>query len=321
MDKNIVYLKEKNNFDDILKSKHNKMPMLFKKIIFVYKHIFNIITKKKNEENEIWVLPTKEEFYRKEIEYILKKKVLNSENKFLVSKKLKEKQINKIMQEYNIQYISEEKIKKFLLIDILNYITNIQNKKISDVDLTILVNNSSNLNIYLIEQLAKLVKTMKIVSSNIYKFKKIEEKLFDEYGIAIQFSNSYKKSLEKAKIIINLDFLETEINEYDIFDKAIIINCIDDYIKIKSKRFEGITINSYEIEFNPKNNYALMQSELKHNYTNLSLYASIIEKEENFLKIFEYIKKDNLNIVNLIGNSGDINKNEFENIEKSLTKI
>ena len=42
-----------------------------------------------------------------------------------------------------------------------------------------------------IKEIAKLVKNLKIVSINIYKFRKLEEKLYNELGIAIQFSNSF----------------------------------------------------------------------------------------------------------------------------------
>ena len=89
---------------------------------------------------------------------------------------------------------------------------NIQKISVNDMDVTILANQASELNLYLIERLSKLVKSIKIVSSNIHKFKNLETKLYEEDGIAIQFSNSYQKSLAKSKIIVNLDFNEIEIN-------------------------------------------------------------------------------------------------------------
>lgn len=318
MNKQIIYLKETSSYDDILKNNHSKMPLIFKKLIFLYKNIFNIITKKKTQDKEIWVLPVKEEYCESKLKELFKK--VSLENIYLISNELKEKQAYKIMDEQKQEYITEEKIKKILLLHILEYITNLQEKEMSDLDLTILVNTTSNLNMYLIEELARQAKTLKIVSLNIYKFKKLEEKLYNEEGIAIQFSNSYKKSLEKSKIIINLDFNELEINEYEIFDKAIIVNCIDSNIKIKSRLFNGIIVNSCDIEYNKEIINEFKEMKIYENYTRLMLYASLIENEENILKIHEKLKEDNVEIVNLIGNSGIINKKEFKNVDKKLDK-
>lgn len=318
MNKKIIYLKEVSSYNDIFKKKHDKMPLIFKKLFFLYKNIFNIITKKEIEGFNIWILPIKERYYTNKIEKILRKD-FNKGNVYLVSNELKNNKICEIMDEQNKEYITEEKIKKVLIIYILKYIADLHKKEISDLELTILVNNTSDLNMYFIEEIAKQVKNLKIVSLNIYKFKKLEEKLYDEYGIAIQFSNSYKKSLEKTKIIINLDFNEIQINEYEIFDNAIIINCMSN-IKIKSRLFNGIVINSCDIEFNKDIINQFKEMKIYENYSKLLLYASIIENEENILKIFDKIKKDNISITNLIGNSGIINKKEFKNIFKKLDK-
>lgn len=321
MNKKVIYLKETYNYNDILKKQNNKIPLAIKKIIFLYKRIFNIITKKDINGNEVWIFPVKEKYSAKSIEILLKKYLIKENNIFLASNNLIENKIYDIMDCYKIDYITEEKIKKFLLIQILEYISNLQNKEINNLEVTILVNDMSSINMYLIEELAKQVKTLKIVSLNIYKFKKLEEKLYNEYGIPIQFSNSYKKSLEKSKIIINFDFSNIEINEYEIFDKAIIINCIKENIKLKSKLFNGIIVNSCDIEFNKEisDNFKTMQ--IYENFKKILLYACIIENEDNILKSYQNLKENKVKIVNLIGASGKINKKEFKNIEKSLTKI
>jgi len=320
MNKQIVYLKETSSYNDILKNKHKKMPLFLKKIIFLYKNIFNIVTKKKYEDIEVLTLPLKENYTLIKMENILKKRLQKNEIIYAVSNELINNKMYKILEKYNIEYIVEEKIKKILLLNILKYICNIQNKEIKDLELTILVNNPTDLNIYVIEKLAKNVKSLKIVSLNIYKFKKIEEKLYNEDGIAIQFSNSFKKSLEKSSLIINFDFSEIQINEYEIFDKAIIINCLKDNIKIKTRLFNGINVNSCDIEFKKDIINRFKQLEIYESYSRLLLYASIIEKE-NYLTLEEKLEMDNVNIISLKGSNGTINKREFKNIEKSLTKV
>jgi len=317
MDKHIIYLKEVSSYNDVLKKNYEKMPLCIKKIIFLYKNIFNIITKKKLEDKEVWILPIKEKYIEIKIKKIIKKKLINSNNIYVVSNELKENNVCKIMEQNELKHLSEEKIKKILLIDILKYITDIQKKEISTLDITILVNNASELNLFLIEKIAQMLKSLKIVSLNIYKFKKIEEKLYNEYGIAIQFSNSYKKSLEKSKIIINLDFNELQINEYEIFNNAIIINCIENYIKIKSRLFNGIIINSCDIGFRKELVNKFKKMHIYESYEKIILYSSFIENESDFTKTIENTKSDKIIINSLIGNNGQINKSEFKKLDKS----
>ena len=165
-----------------------------------------------------------------------------------------------------------------------------------------------------------MVKYIKIVSPNIYKFKKIEEKLYNEYGIGIQFSNSYKKSLVKSKIIVNLDYNKIDINEYEIYDKAILINISKEEIKIKNKLFNGIVINSCNINFKKELREKFIKINLYHGFNNLLLYESIISKEMNIEKVYNKIEEDKIVILNVIGNNGIISRDEFKNIFKRLDK-
>lgn len=320
MNKKIVYLKEVDSYDDVLKKEYKKLPLFFKKIIFLFKNIFNIVTKKNVEEHNIWVLPIKEKYSNDKIEKILKNNFRLDNNIYVVSKELENSNIYEIMDTYGIEYVKEEKVKKLLLVSVLEYIAKLQKKDINSLDVTILVKDNSEINLFLIEQISKLVKSLKIVSINIYKFRKLEEKLYNELGIAIQFSNSYKKSLEKANIILNFDYNEIEINEYNICNNAIIINCIKDNIKIKSRLFEGININSYDINIDKEiiNNFKKIH--IYENYKKIILYASIIEKDTNFLDSSNNIEANNVSIINLIGSNGIINKKEFKNITKKLDK-
>ena len=317
--KNIIYLKEVSNYNDTLKKRH-KIPLFIKKVIFLYKNIFNIITKKNEEGYNIWTLPITYKYSLSKINKVLKKLLKEQDNIYLLSNELNNKQVKKFITEYSIEYITEEKIKKVLLINILKYICNIQKKELTNLELTILVNNTAELNVHIIEELAKSVKTLKIVSLNIYKFKNLEEKLYNEYGIAIQFSNSYKKSLLKSKIIINLDFREIEINEYEIYNSAIIINCMANNIKVKSRLFYGVIVNSCNISLKKEIINKFKSLNIYDNYNKLMLYASVIENESNYIKLNDIIKDDKVGIINLIGNNGDINKNEFKNLDKKLDK-
>lgn len=318
--KKIIYLKELNNYDEILKKEYKNFPLILKKMIFLFKNLFNIITKKNIEGCNIWVLPIKEKYTNDKIRNIMKNKLKIDNNTYVISKELANSNICKIMNEYSLEYITEEKAKKLLIIPVLQYISKLQKKDINSLSVTILVNDNSEMNLFLIEEISKIVKSIKIVSLNIYKFRKLEEKLYNESGIAIQFSNSYKKSLSKEKLIINFDFNETEINEYNIFNNAIIINCFKSKIKIKSQLFEGIMINTFTIHLNKKLIEEFEKSGIYHNYSKLLLYACLLEKEISIQKLYNRVKEDNVIVNSVIGNNGFINKVEFKNLKNKLIR-
>ena len=317
---NIIFLKKVDSYDDILNTTKYKIPIFFKKMIFYIKNIFNIITKKNIEGYNVWILPIKDRYSNKKIDNIVKKISLHTDNIYVISNNLKNKEFYKKINYYNINYLKKDKIKIYLIEKILDYINKIQDKDIKDLEITILVNEASELNMYLIYKLAREVRTLKIVTPNIYKFKKPEEKLYSEDGIAIQLSNSYKRSLLKSKIIINLDFSTININEYNVFNNAIIINCYNEDIKIKSKLFNGLIINSCNIKFKKEIKDRFIKVGIYNQYNILDIYQSIIYNEKDYDKIFKELDDNKVVISDLIGNNGIIDKKEIKNIIKKLDK-
>ncbi len=168
-----------------------------------------------------------------------------------------------------------------------------------------LVNDCTDINREIIVHLAKSVKRLNIITNHINKFKKIEEYLYNEFGIILNVSNNKRKSLLKSEVIINLDFTEELINKYTIYEKAIIIN-INDKIDIYSKRFNGININYYKITLPSEYKIKYFQNEI--------LYESLIYGKNNYAEIIEMIERDKIGIDSLIGNNGSISENEITQI-------
>lgn len=316
---NIIYIKKLDDYDGIINCK-SKLPVTLKKIIFLYKNIFNIITKQSKEGFNIWVLPFQEKISDNKLNKMINKQIkkykITENTRLVVSNSLLSKNMIDILRKYNINYFNGNLIKKILIFKVLDYINNLQNKELNKRNITILVNEDNNINKYIVKYITLNSKTTKIVSKKINKFKALEEELYNEYGVAIQFSNSYKKSLLKAEIIINLDFDEVEINEYNINNNAIIINTKNS-LKIKSKLFNGIVVNSYRIKFSQEIKNRFTQNNLLHRYDNLILYESIInDKSADYTKIIEQLDEDKVKIINLMGNNGIINKKEFKIISE-----
>lgn len=129
----------------------------------------------------------------------------------------------------------------------------------------------------------------------------------------ITISNNKRKSLYKSDIIINIDFVEEDINKFILNKKAIIIN-IEDKVKIRSKSFYGININYYNIQFNDEINNKYLDNKM---FSKEIFYESSLYKKGNIYDIYSRIKKDNVKICNLIGNNGIINETEFKGYKHS----
>ena len=290
----IIYLKLVQDYEDALNS--NKF-IFFKKWIFKFKNSFNIVTKKRIGIFNFWVLAYKENIQNNKFERIIKKSFLNKDIKLVLSDELNKEEVVKILHKYNVKFLNGNLAKKKLIFKVLEYINKMQTQKNSQREITVLVNENNKINLNILNRLAFESKSLKIVSQKICEFKKLEEKLYKENGIAIQFSNSYSKSLKKSEIIINLDFSEQLINEYEINKKAIIINT-KDKIKIKSKMFNGVLINSVLIKL-PQN---IKKIKYMYEFNNLLVYESLIENN---------LEDANVKILKLIGINGNIEKRDF----------
>ena len=303
--KNIIYLKEYK-----IDRKCSKLKLFWNKIIYYYRRFFNIITKEEINGYNIWMLPINGKYSINKLRRVMQKCQVNDENIFLIENKLRTKDMYLNLKEVEIKIYNNELIKKVLLDKVLEYITRIQKKQLNEIEVTVLADTNSEINVFLIKELAIKTKSLKIVSSNIYKFKNIEEVLYSEHGVALQFSNSYRKSLLKSEIIVNLDFDKLKINEYNINNKAIIINCTKDDLSIKNKIFNGVVVNSYKLNIKKELIDEFVLTDLLEKYENLDLYGSRLltgTLQENI----KQIKKDKISINSLIGNNGVLDKREF----------
>ena len=268
----------------------------------------NFIEKKLNIlkviDNTI-ILPISEDTKEKNIEKIAAKtkktieKYSNSK-KVVLSKDMKEETYINYLNTYGIEIQNGRWLFEILLPDITEYIT--KKKNIEKVNISILINDLTDIELENIKTLARKYKTINIVTNHIEKFKKLEKSLEEDEGIIITITNNKKKSLMKSQIILNIDFPKELINKYNINDDAIIVN-VKGKIKINKKRFNGLNINDYEIDFrdDKKNNNAL-----NNKFYLKDLYESELYKKQKISEIREKIKIDKVVIKKLILNNGEL---------------
>lgn len=233
------------------------------------------------------------------------KKILDKtkSRKIVLSKNLKENEeyVNNLYT-YGLDIIDGKWLFEAISCKVLDYIVKLKNIKKEETQISILVNYLTDYTLQNIKKIAKEYKRVNIVTNHIEKFKKVEEKLYNEEGIMLLVTNNKKKSLAKSNIILNIDFPKELLNKYNIYENAIIIN-INGNMKIEKKRFNGITINNYEI--NVKNiDYSKINN--KNQYYIRDLYEAEFYKTIPYKELINKINQDGMQIKNLICNNGII---------------
>ena len=269
----------------------------------------NFIERKLNlikvQENTI-MLPIDEKTKEKQIEKISAKtkKIIqkySTSKKVVLSKEMyKQTQYINYLNTYGLEIQDGKWLFEALIPEITEYIIN--KKKIEKTNISIMINDLTDIEFENIKILARKYKTINIVTNHIEKFKNLEKQLQENEGIIITITNNKKKSLMKSQIILNIDFPKELINKYNMQDDAIIVN-VRGNAKINKKRFNGLTINDYEIDFREdrKNNKALNN----HFYLK-DLYESELYKKQRICEIKEKIRVDKVSIKKLILNNGEL---------------
>ena len=268
----------------------------------------NIIEKMLNlikVQDSTIILPINEKKKEKQIEKIAKKTIkvigkISNSKKIVLSKKMKkeEKYIN-YLNEYGIEIADGRWLFEILLTDIVNYI--VEKQKIERVNISVLINDLTDKEFENIKLLAQKYTTINIVTNHIEKFRKLEQQL-QEKGIIATITNNKKKSLMKSQIIINIDFPKELINKYRINESATIVN-VKRPIKITQKRFNGVTVNDYEIEYR---NDICNEKFFVDKYNLKDLYEAEMYKRDSFTNLRKKIKNDKVLINKLYLNNGEL---------------
>lgn len=277
-----------------------KLPKWTRKFAWKIVKILNLILRKEIDENKkIYFIPNieKESVYKKLYKKLEKEKTQTQKIQIILSKKLK--QYKEYLKQYKIVDGKQSFIKLIekILLKVL------EENPLQMQDIYILTNRYCEQSIFIIKKLSQKVKTMNIITKEIEKYKTLEETL-GEKGIAICIANNKKKSLKRAKIIINLDFSKEELSKYAIFRNALIINIAQDKLT-NLKGFEGIIVQDIEVYF--KENEVLNKNKLFENFRQLEIYESISNSNEK------------IQISKLYGNNGQISEKELRNWQKILT--
>lgn len=232
---------------------------------------------------------------------LVKRLLLNETNNVVIDKELItcEKLIN-LLRANDIKIFDGKWLEKYLILDILEYIINKKQIIKAETEIAITANEITDLLIEMIKILSKQYKKLTIVTNHIEKLRKIEKEIKEKEGILIILSNNKNKSLLKSQVIINMDFNQELINQYKIYEEAIIINT-EESIKIEAIRFNGIVINDYEIEIGRKE---FIWRDGIEKYRQRDLIEAELYVRDTYKNIRKKIQKNNIKIKELYGING-----------------
>lgn len=271
----------------------------------------NYIEKKlkllKVKDNTI-MLPISEKLKEKQLEKMaLKTKRIIERNsnskKIVLSKEMQNEEIYiNYINSYGIEISNGQFLFEILVPDIVQYIMDKKKLESDKLVISMLINDLTDIEFENIKILSKIYKSINIVTNHVEKFKKLEKSLDEDEGIIISVTNNKKRSLMKSKVILNIDFPNELINKYSIKEDAIIVN-IKLKTKISNKRFNGLNVNDYEIDFRDDKK---CDKALEDKYYLKDLYEVELYKRQRICDIKEKLKIDNVVIKKLILNNGEI---------------
>lgn len=297
---NTLYVKELDNMDELFENETT----ILKYVKYFFKKIFCILTITK--EN-ICIIPYKKlniPFVKK----LITKLLIKSTKNVVLSKYLESiPDLKNNLNKADIHIYDGKILANYLLHDFVEYISKIREEEVHSQEINLLINTITAIDEQNIIYLANHCKRINIVTSNIRAFRKIEKYLEENFGVSITVTNNKRKSLIKAKIIVNFDFCEEIINSFQINPNAIIFS-FNNNANIKSKLFNGINIYDYQITYNQ-----IFQDIMYKKFDKKILYESTIITN-NYNGILEKIRTDNVKIVNLVGKNGIINIEEYKRI-------
>ena len=266
--------------------------------------ILKILSIPKVKEDKI-ILPIGEEKISIKKAEILSRRTIkiigkiNNKNIVLSKKINKQEEYVNFLNSYGAKIVEGRWLFKALTLKVLDYIVEKKKLKKEDIQISILINEIEPNMLENIKQIVKQYKRVNIVTNHFEKFKKIEQQIFNQDGIMITVTNNKKKSLAKSKIILNVDFPKELINKYRIFEEAIIIN-LNGNVEISSKRFNGINIVDYEIDYTSNEEFDYDKNNL---YDKKNIYESQIYSNRTFDYLQKRFLKDKVEIKYLQANN------------------
>ena len=180
---------------------------------------------------------------------------------------------------------------------------------IQKLKVVLLVKEYSLESMDLINNIAKNVKSLIIVTNDADRYRRLAEELFEKYGIILKVFEKEKTNFKYAHIVINIDFLSEELNKIAVNPNSLVICGFAKKYKPKNN-FNGIVIKYVDIisgreEIPGVDNLAICE---------VKIYNYLRKIKEND-RVFE---REGYRINGYFGENGKIMSDEFLKLGKNI---
>lgn len=297
----MLYIDFANYKEEMLSERQKRFPSCIRNFIYYFKRSTGQVLKYKLENNStVIVLPKIKKITMKKLDKFLKIDV--TKNVCVCDKLMQNTQFMSYLNVKNLNIIDGRWLFKYMMLDVTKFVCEKLNLLMETQEISILTNENDMVIFENINRLAENVKNINIITREPKKFKKLEEKLHKEKGLIIRITNNFKKPFLKPNIILNLNFVQEDLNKLNFPRNSTIIN-FENNLKINQKSFSGINASFFNISLPLK--YKKMYKKLKH-FNSVNLYESFIYKKTMPQNIWKEIEEDNIEIKSLEGKNGII---------------
>lgn len=292
-------------------------------VVFI-KKIFHIITVKEIYSGLIFILPFEKNHVSKHLKKCiqkLKKLMQKYEISTLVlseelqhNEEFLEKFQNNRELEKQIHILNGKEMMPYLIREIIEYILQKQGKTTQLEDLYILVKKDDSRYKENIALLVEHFKTINIITPCLKSYQKLANQLEERCNAMLTVTNNKKKSMRKAKWIVNFDMQEDEIKKYTIYRTATILYLKDGGI-YEANAFDGLHICKAGIDISEELKDFFQKQYLINQCSITILYESTIIQNKNIRAIKKQMEKDKVKISTLYGTRGPLAEAEYKKVE------
>ena len=213
--------------------------------------------------------------------------------------------------ERKVHILDGKKLITYLIKEIVEYISNKQGRTLELEDVHVLVKQDNLQYRENITFLASYFKTLNIVTPSLKNYQKLAKQLEEKQDIILTVTNNRKKSLKRAKWVINFDLSAEEIKKYTINRMATIIYLTKEGIYEESG-FEGLHICKAGIDVSQEIKDFFEKQNLLNQCPITVLYESTIQCQKSFKQVKEQMRKDQVKIEKLYGRRGLLSEKEYQ---------
>lgn len=308
----MLYFDLANFKEELLSDKEQKMPKFIKNIIYNFRKITGQALKINIDGKNLIVLPNLTKRTLKKVDKILKIDV--TKNVCISNELIIKEDFVKFLNLRNINIFDGRWLFKYLMLDSLEYVCEKSGVDPEYQEISILTNENTPFISESIKRLSEKVKNITIVSKREDIFKKIEKEIYEENGLIIRVTKDFKRAALKSSIVLNLNFVQEDLNKVRFQKDAILIN-FESKLKVNQKSFEGKICDFYHINLPTK---YLENLERFDKFESNNLYESFIYKKTMPQNIWKEIERDKIKIVCLEGRNGII---KFPNLDMENKKV